>query len=185
MIAMIAFASLDAHGMDCVRTVLPAKELPRNEATAIAVRDLVGTIEFVPTAGDVVQVDAQSCGAEVRLQRRGGIPTLVSRRDAGGDLVVRVQVPAGVQSVSLLGVRGDVGVRDLPVRVAVISSEGSVSATDVAGLRVAYHRGDVHAVRVATDVVVDHLDGELSVDEVPTNEVTDPVQATGRTSASP
>lgn len=145
-------------------------EVPLNGASGLVVRGVEGDVEVVAGVGDAVTVS----GGDARLVRKGDV-WVVTVKDGGPELALRVTVPASLAALTIHEQVGRLVIRDLPTRVAVVSGTGPVEVAGASSLRVSHNTGDVLVDRIADDLIVDQLTGTLDVNTIGGDVVVDGV----------
>lgn len=148
----------------CAKTPLQVVSAPSQGITGLRVSGLNASVVVTTADGADLTVRGEQCVGDggVRLVRRGTVLELEARRPKTAPLVITLSVPASIPALTIHEHRGDLVVRDVPARVAVVSSAGSVTVDGVGALRVASLDGDVTVGRVTGDVQLDGVTGKIT-----------------------
>lgn len=165
---MIAFGWVAAaFAGECARVDLAGATLDPAGATGLVVRGVEGAVTLTGSDGGSVVAGGTACSdVQVRLVRKDTViyATVKGAKDA--DLELSITIPASIAAITVQEQTGAVALRDLPGRLAVVSSTGPIDARHVGSLRVGYGTGPLSAESVTGDLVVDQLTGPLSASAV-------------------
>lgn len=156
-------ARAEAAKCDSPRTI--DASLDGAGVTGWVVRAVEGPIDVTAASGSTARLAAETCatdGVTVKLTRKGNVGYASVKIDPDVQVTVTLALPAGAPAVTFDRQLGAVAVHDLPARIAVMSSTGSVDLEGVRSARIGYTAGDVKVDRVAEDVVLDAHTGNLS-----------------------
>jgi DUF4097 and DUF4098 domain-containing protein YvlB len=160
----------------CAFTARPAAALGQEPGAAqarvagrakVAISNKTGQITVMGWDGDTVEASASRDGEDlpvlIKTDSPDGLTVSPDLRRGGGDIVLEVRVPRGVQSAAVSTASAVVEVNNLAGSVSVDTASGDVHVSGVAALDVRSASGNVTCENVAGAVRISTGSGNLGV----------------------